>query len=102
MVDFIEYLNFRGFTAEPGARLCVGEAVAKPQAAVSLLHLRAKRQKKDQGVAQTLVPGHALRKVEERCAIHNANVTVALLLQTPVEMKRKRAAHLQHGVARRP
>ena len=39
VVNFVEYLNFRGFTAEPGARLCVGEAVAKPQAAVSLLHL---------------------------------------------------------------
>jgi hypothetical protein len=85
-----------------GARLCVGEAVAKPQATVSLLHLRTKRQKRTKVLPKPWPLDHALRKVEERCAIHNANVTVALLLQTPVEMKRKRAAHLQHGVARRP
>ena len=82
VVDFIEYLNFRGFTAEPGARLCVGEAVAKPQATVSLLHLRTKL-KKGSRCRPRLCPCHDLRKVEERCAIHNANVTVALLFQTP-------------------
>jgi hypothetical protein len=31
--------------------------------------------KKDQGVAQTLVPDRALRKVEELCAIRRTNVT---------------------------
>jgi len=34
--------------------------------------------------------GHALRKVEELCAIRKSNVTVALLFQTPIELKRKK------------
>ena len=32
---------------------------------------------------------HALRKVEELCAIHEANVTIALLFQMLIELKRK-------------
>ena len=34
-------------------------------------------------------PDHALRKVEALCAIRKANVTVALLFQTLIELKRK-------------
>ena len=36
-------------------------------------------------------PDHALRKVEERCAIHKANVTIALLFRDANRIKKKRA-----------
>ena len=35
-------------------------------------------------------PDHAFRKVEELCAIHNANGMIALLFLTPIELKRKK------------
>ena len=50
--------------------------------------------KKGQGLAhQALAPGPRLeRTVDCFCAIHKVNVAVALLFQTLIELKRKRAA----------
>jgi hypothetical protein len=69
------------------------ETIAKPQAAVSFFP-EDERQKKDQGVAQALAPDHALRKVEEPCAIHKSNVTIALSVsdRNRIEKKTGRAS----------
>ena len=70
----------------PGAWLCVREAVAKPQAAVSLFCLEDEASKKAKAVAQALAPGARIAKVRALCAIHKSNVTVALLFQTLIEL----------------
>ena len=54
------------------------------------LRWRTKRQKRTKVVAQALAPDRALRKVGALCAIHKANVTVALLFQTLIKMKKGR------------
>jgi len=60
----------------------MGEAVAKPQAAAFLFCVEGRSVKKRTKVLPKPWPlDHALRKVEELCAIHNANGMIALLFQ---------------------
>ena len=76
----------------PDVRLCVGGAVAKPQAAVFLFCVGGRSVKKRAKVfARALAPDHALRKVGACCSARSiSNVTVALLFQTLIKMKKGR------------
>ena len=55
-----------------GARLCVGEAVAKTtSSSLSFLRWRTKRQKRAKVLPKPWPPERALRKVEALCAIQS-------------------------------
>ena len=65
------------------------ETVATPQAAVSFFPRMTKRQKRTKVLPKPWPPDHALRKVEELCAIHKANVTIALSVSDANRIEKK-------------
>jgi hypothetical protein len=97
--------NKNGFAAAENTiarRMSVMETVAKPQAAVSFFDQEDDEAKKGPRCCPSLGPRIThCKRVEELCAIHKANVTMRFLFQTLIELKRKRAALMDKGAARR-